>query len=609
MFSFQLDCLSENHSIDFNRIMGQRVSIGVELPDKSKRYFNGFINRFSQLPNYMGLARYQAEMVPWLWFLTRSSDCRIFRDKSVPEIVADVFERHKFKDHDIHTLTGFPKLEYCVQYRETAANFVMRLMEREGIFFYFKHEKDRHTLATAKSLNECAFLQPQCIMHQTFSGAAQIRTEDMVSSWCREQEIRPNWYTLGDYDFEQPSRDLRYECPGIHGPPEGHELFKMYDYPIDSGSSETNVNKRHVENRIKEQEAHCEVVSGASTCRHFSSGYSFDLKGHTRSDQNCSYVITSVMHNADANYDEANAASDKYGNTFTCIPADAPYRPPRVTPKPYISGTQTAVVVVANEGEDFLVDNYGRVKVQFHWDRVNKKNDKSSCWIRIATSWAGQQWGAIHLPRVGQEVVVDFLEGDPDRPIIIGSVFNADNMPLYALPEHQTQSGIKSRSSKDGSPDNFNEFRFEDKKGEEEIYCQAERNLSTVVKADETREIGKDQTEKIGGDRSLMVTGTDDQTLTGKQTIIISADQTCTITGNQTETVGQSITLTAGMSYTLTAGMAITVTSGAAVTITAPMITLNAPMVMVNGVLMCQTMIASAGVVSPMYSPGLGNLL
>jgi type VI secretion system secreted protein VgrG len=337
------------------------------------------------------------------------------------------------------------------------------------------------------------------------------------------------------------------------------------------------------------------VIRGSSNCRHFMAGHKFTLERHFNADGQ--YVLTGVAHSLrrTGDYRSDQGGPFEYENTFTCIPIGLPFRPLRTTPKPFVQGTQTAVVV-GPSGEEIFPDKYSRVKVQFHWDREGKNDLNSSCWIRVATLWAGKQWGVIHIPRIGQEVIVAFEEGDPDRPIIVGSVYNADMMPPYKLPDNKTQSGVKSRSSKNGGPANFNEIRFEDKKGEEEVYMHAERDLTTKVERDESREVDRDRTTKIGRDDTLTVGRN------RKATVAMNDEET--IGMNQTNKVGVSRDTTIGASDTLTVGATISVTAGGTVTITAPMITLNAATVMVSGTLM-----VGVGIVSPMYSPGIGNLV
>jgi type VI secretion system secreted protein VgrG len=327
------------------------------------------------------------------------------------------------------------------------------------------------------------------------------------------------------------------------------------------------------------------VASGAGSCRAFTPGYRFDLVEHRRGDLNGPYVLTQVSHSATNNLGDGEGAT--YDNTFTAVPFAVPVRPARVTPRPIVHGTQTAVVV-GLPGEEIDTDKYARVKVQFHWDREGKRDHDSSCWIRVGTPWAGKQWGMVHIPRIGQEVIVAFLEGDPDRPIIVGSVYNAEHMPPYELPANKTQSGIKSRSSLNGTPENFNEFCFEDKKGEELVYLRAEKDYIQAVENDETSWVGRDRTvevdrddnltvgrdriEKVGrhqtvgvvGNRGETVNGDEDVTIKGNQKLTVAGDQTISVGGKRTVSVGGNDTLTVGGVKSITAGDAIVLSTGGA---------------------------------------------
>jgi len=504
IFRFRLDMLSTDFNINFDDIVGKNVTIRIMLEDGSYRYLNGFISRFAQLPVEGHLARYEAEMVPWLWFLTRAADCKIFQEKSVPDIIKQVFQDYGFTDFELRLQKNYQPRVYCVQYRETAANFVMRLMEEEGIFFFFRHENGKHimVIGDAPSVHEPIPEQPQ-IRYEHTLGAAPERGEDVITEWRYEHELRTGRYALNDYNFERPSTSLLCQIDSTIDQG-GNKKYEVYDYPgeyLDRGRGDALVRLR-----IEEEETPHEVVSGASNCRALAVGFTFELTDHERRDQNVEYVVTSIAHSGHSGAFIAGTPGEgaTYANRFTCIPSRVPYRPLRKTPKPVVEGVQTAVVV-GPPGEEIYTDKYGRVKVQFHWDRLGKKDDKSSCWIRVSEPWAGKNWGAIFLPRIGQEVIVDFLEGDPDRPIITGRVYNAEQMPPYPLPDQQTRSGIKTRSTKGGGSSNYNEIRFEDKKGKEEIHIHAERNLRTMVEADEIRTVGGQRTTTIQKDDKLTV--------------------------------------------------------------------------------------------------------
>ena len=504
IFRFRLDMLSTDFNINFDDIVGKNVTVRILLEDGSYRYLNGFISRFAQLPVEGHLAHYEAEMVPWLWFLTRAADCRIFQEKSVPDILKQVFQDYGFSDYQLRLQKSYDPRLYCVQYRETAANFVMRLMEEEGMFFFFRHENGKHVMVIgdAPSVHQPIPEQP-VIRYEHTLGPAPERGEDVITEWRYEHELRTGRYALNDYNFEKPSTNLQCQIESTIDQG-GNKKYEVYDYPGEY--SDRGRGDKLVRLRIEEEETPHEVVSGASNCRALAVGFVFELTDHERRDQNAEYVVTSIVHSGHSGAFIAGTPGEgaTYANRFTCIPSRVPYRPLRKTPKPVVEGVQTAVVV-GPSGEEIYTDKYGRVKVQFHWDRLGKKNEKSSCWIRVSEPWAGTNWGAIFLPRIGQEVIVDFLEGDPDRPIITGRVYNAEQMPPYKLPDHQTRSGIKTRSTKGGGSSNYNEIRFEDKKGQEEIHIHAERQLRTTVEANETRTVGGQRTTTIQKDDKLTV--------------------------------------------------------------------------------------------------------
>jgi type VI secretion system secreted protein VgrG len=506
LFTYQLEMLSSNHAITAKDIVGKSVGWGVKRETKPLRYFNGFVNRFTAGGlSLKGLRTYRAEVVPWLWFLTRTTDCRIFQNKTAPEIIEQIFSDLGQTDYDSQVKGTYVKRDYCVQYRETDFDFVSRLMEEEGIFYFFRHDKNKHTLVLADKKFVHKDLPEKDVEFATGSLEA-----DHVSRWEHHYAFRSGKWSQTDYNFETPSTSLMASVSTSISLT-GNSKLDLYDYP--GGHAKKADGDALARVRIEEEEVHHDVVEGASTCATFATGGKFTLKKHHScpSEAGKSFVLTAVMHSArDSSYSPGADAAEEYGNTFTCIPADVPFRPARVTPRPVVKGPQTAVVV-GPKGEEIYTDKYGRVKVQFFWDREGKKDENSSCWIRVAESWAGKNWGVVFNPRIGQEVVVDFLEGDPDRPLITGGVYNAEQMPPYELPKQQTQSVVKTRSSKGGSTETFNELRFEDKKDNEEIYFHAEKDFNRVVENNDTLKVGHekkdkgDQTIDIFNNRSLKV--------------------------------------------------------------------------------------------------------
>lgn len=525
LFQFNLDLLSDNNSVSFDDIIGQQVTIRILLSDGSaERYFNGYVSRFAQSGSDARFTHYQMEVVPWLWFLTRNANCKIFQYKTIPDIVQEVFSDAGYTDFR-NSLTGsYAKREYCVQYRETDFNFVSRLMEQYGIFYFFEHEDGKHTLVMADDASvHQACPEQESARYEKTSG--DLDSEDVITGWNLRQELRTGNYQLTDYNFETPQTDLIVIEPTVHtaGP---NTDFTIYDYPgshmnVSDGSDVAKL-------RMQEEEATYKVVSGSSVCRAFTTGYKFDLKDHYRDDMNASYILTAVRHAASVgSYWHGNDdVAAEYSNDFQCTPLDVPFRPARVTPRPVVQGPQTALVV-GKAGEEIWVDKYGRIKVQFYWDQQGNQDENSSCWIRVSQPWAGKGWGAMWIPRMGQEVIVSFEEGDPDRPIITGRVYNADQTVPYTLPDHQTVSTFQSRSSKGGDSANFNEIRFEDKEGSEQLFINAERDMDQRVEVDSR--------EFVGSNRSLKV---------GKNQVEnIGADKHLTIVNNHTESIGKDMSL------------------------------------------------------------------
>jgi type VI secretion system secreted protein VgrG len=417
-----------------------------------------------------------------------------------------------------------------VQYRETSFNFVSRIMEQFGIFYYFDHsQQGKHTLVLADRSSALPTCPSSPISYHIQVGG--LDDPAVVNDWHVGQEVRTGKYTVTDYNFTTPSTRLLATNPTLVQLPASSPL-ELFDYPglyttIDEGDAVAKL-------RMQEEEVPYMVVSGAGNARALMSGYLFELKNHYRTDQNASYLVTEVQHFASAGQAYTTAGTsggETYSNQFSCILSspEFPYHPPRVTPKPFVQGPQPALVV-GKSGEEIWVDNYGRVVVQFYWDRIGQKNENSSCWIRTSQPWAGENWGAMWIPRIGQEVLVSFLEGDPDRPIITGRVYNADQMPPYALPQHQTRSTFMSRSSKGGGSANYNELRFEDLKGKEQIFMNAEKDMDLRVE--------KDSREFIGANRHLIVTT--------NQQEFIKADKHLHVKGNHFEKIDQNMSLQVG---------------------------------------------------------------
>jgi type VI secretion system secreted protein VgrG len=509
LFSYQLNLLSEDSSLSFAGIVGQRVTLRIALADGGERYINGFVSRFAQSGSDARFTYYRAEVVPWLWFLTRTTDCRIFQNMTVPDIITKIFKDLGFTDFKSKLEGTFEPRDYCVQYRETDFNFVSRLMEENGIFYFFEHEEKKHTLVLANSPTVHQPCPGQPEVRCDFSAGAMLE-EDVIAGWQMEQELRPGKYALTDYNFETPSTSLAVNVASTINVG-GNGKYEVYDYPGEYLKKAQG--ERLAKIRMEEEEAPHVVVSGSGTCRAFTSGYRFDLLGHYSAQMDKCYVLTEVQHVASVGESYAGARADageSYSNHFTCIPHDVPFRPARVTPKPTVQGPQTAIVV-GRSGEEIYTDKYGRVKVQFHWDREGKRDENSSCWIRVSHPWAGKGWGSVSIPRIGQEVIVDFLEGDPDQPIITGRVYNAEQMPPYTLPAGGVVSGLKTNSTKGGG--GYNEMSMDDTKGKEKITVHAQYDMGTTVEHDDT--------QTVHNNRTITVDGTHAETIKKDTTITI----------------------------------------------------------------------------------------
>ncbi len=559
-FEFELELYSEDARIPFREVIGKRVSVGFRRGDGGeRRWFNGFINRFTQLPGEGRVARYRAVMTPWLWFLSQASDCRIFQRQSVPEIVTTILREYGLADFEWRTEGTYEPWEYCVQYRETALNFISRLLEQEGITYYFEHTVERHTLVFADGMTHPVCQGQSRVRYEQVLGEGVHRDEDVVLAWRHEQNFQAGTYTLQDYNFEKPLHNLATEAPSVV--PVADRRFEIYDFPGEyegrSGGEDW------VKIRMQEAEASHAAVFGEGFCRSFAPGHRFEITELEHA-ENGWYFLTSVTHQAREAMPFATAAGDagtEYENQFTCLPVELQYRPPRLTPKPFVQGSQTATVV-GPPGEEIHTDEFGQVKVHFHWDRRSRRNDRSSCWIRVSQPWAGQNWGAISIPRIGQEVIVDFLEGDPDRPIITGRVYNAQQKPPYDLPGDARKTGLRSRSSPGGG--GYNEMMLDDTKGNEGVTIHAQYNMQTRVENDDLLSIGNNQTVEIGVNRTETVGADETITIGANRKESVGADETTSIGGNSSRTVGKNDTFAVGLTRTHTVGINEAVTVGAA---------------------------------------------
>jgi type VI secretion system secreted protein VgrG len=580
-FEFRLDMISENSSISASSLIRQPVHVEIDLEDGSQRFIHGRVSHFVQCGRRtVGrtvMTSYRAVIRPWLWFLSLWQDCKIFQNLSVPDIVEQVFTNHGFTDFSPSLTGSYDPREFCVQYRESGLDFVSRLLQDEGIFYYFTHSADKHELVLTDSISGCDPCPGQSTARIWIAKASYLQ-DDIIEDVEYTVAADSGQVTLEDYNFTQPSNNLMVNIAG-------EDPEEIYDYP--GKYADRTSGERYARLRLEEREMTEQIIRGSGNTRGFIAGYTFTLQDHFNTSLNEEYLITSLHLTMGTNaFLTTPKFREDYTNQFEAIPSTVDYRPARVTPKPVIAGVQTAVVV-GPSGEEIYCDQYGRVKVQFPWDRVGTNDENSSCWIRVSQEWAGKTWGAVFLPRMGQEVIVEFLEGDPDRPIITGRVYNAEQMPPYTLPTNQTQSGIKTRSSKGGSGSNCNEFRFEDLMGSELVLLHAEKDLTVEVENNETRTVSNARTTTITNNDSTTITqGNESTTIqTGNQsTDIQKGNQTTNVDlGSITTQAMQSITLKVGensivinQSGITISGLNITIQGQVQISASAPMIEVSA---------------------------------
>ncbi|MCC6132127.1 MAG: type VI secretion system tip protein VgrG [Acidobacteria bacterium] len=611
--------------IPFDKLLGRECGILMKMgKDEEPCYLSGVCAEVHQGMRTWTFARYRLVLVPEFQLLDKKRRSRIFVEENVPGILKKVLEGQNVSFELGET---YEPRDFCVQYRESDFDFASRLMEEEGIRYYFEHTASGHKM----------ILSDNASRHPTVPGPATLTFEDIegglrekerIYRWEKAQSMRSGKITLWDHCFEIPHKNLESQEVILDSVVAGTETHRLraggvetresYDWPgryaqrfdgIDrnGGPRPAELSKifrdgpRTAAIRMDEETVPALTIQGMTNARHLRAGHRFVLKGHFNGDG--PYFITATSFEAEetGNYRTGRSEPPTYKLGFTCLPAAVPYRPRRKTPLPRISGPQSAVVV-GPPGEEIFTDKYGRVKVQFHWDRDGKHNQDSSCWIRTGTMWAGRMWGMVHIPRIGQEVIVAFLEGDPDQPIIVGSTYNSDMMPPYPLPANKTQSGLKSRSSPGGGPANFNELRFEDKKGSEQVYLHAEKNEDIVVENDktefvghdETIEIGHDRTESVGHDETLSV-GNDRTRRVGKNEAVtiganrthgVGQDESISVGGSQSISVGQSRSASIGQSESVHAGRSVSVTAGDSITLSVGpnSITIDKTGIKINGI-------------------------
>ncbi len=587
LFEYQLVLSSDDENIDLDELIGETAWVELQLPGQSTpRHFCGVVADFTFASFRDNLAEYRITLRPWLWLLTQASNNRIFEKQSVPEIIKAVCKAHGFDDI-LDGLNGtYEDRVYCVQYRESDFSFISRLMEDEGIYYYFEHSENEN--------KDYLVLVDDRTDHGAFRGYNQVpyyppdehnhREEEHLDDWTVSRAVRSGSFQLRDYDFKKPGADLKVlsDMKKSHA---ANNAFARYEYPGRYGEYAAQVadtrGNRLVTARLQEAQSDHELLCGRGNVRGLVPGYIFELQQFPRTDQNREYLVLDVTHRLRlGGFDSGgvDAGDDfEYDCSLTAMPASEQYRPPRTTEKPRVYGPQTAIVVGRGQaGDEIVFEDYLQIRVKFHWycNDLNSAQN-SSCWVRVSQAWAGSGWGAQFVPRVGQEVIVEFLEGDPDRPIVTGSVYNASNLPPYT---ETTQSGIKTRSSKGGTTSNFNEIRFDDKKDNEELYIHAEKDMKVDVENHLTESVGRNKTVTIDEGHKHTVEGIDTQRVKKTQDIYIHEkrslfcykDELRDITKGSEQKIGGKWTTTAQLGVEINSPMKIKLDSAKTITLDAP---------------------------------------
>jgi len=553
--------MSASFKIDLTLVSEDEIKKPEEIVEKEgllavtgsqgNRYFHGVINNFVLSGKNGRFYLYYANVVPSIWFLTLNQDCRIFQNTTVPDVVKEILKDNNIdtKHYDFRLTGAYKERRYCVQYRETDLAFINRILREEGIYYFFEHAKDKHVLVFGDSKVAYKPIEGTTAIPYR-SGSGMVAEEETVSIFSLTQTIRPGKIVQSAYNFKKPSMGQETKEQG-----KTNDKYEVYDFPHNYGYPDDGQRKAKI--RLEEYKTYEQSAYGASNCSRFLPGYMFTLAGHDFSSLNKEYAILSVEHSGSQSHvlgEQSGIGGDfTYNNIFTVIPSSINLRPAAPLQKPVIHGIQSATVV-GPKNEEIYCDEYGRVKVQFHWDRKGKKDDQSSCWLRSAQTWGGGGWGSVFIPRIGDEVLVSFMEGNPDWPIITGSVYNGANPPLYDLPANKTRSTIKTRSYPNSN--GYNEIRFEDKAGQEEVYLQGEKDWNILIKNDKGQTVGHDETLSVGNNRSKSVGVNQSESIGVNKTISVGA--------NHSESIGANMTLNVGMNKTDTTAINSMETVGAA---------------------------------------------
>jgi type VI secretion system secreted protein VgrG len=583
-YEFMLTIDSPKESIAPADVIGKPLGVKIDRKDGPPRFVHGYISHLwagdfvmTEGKQRVSSRIYRARIVPWIWFMMRASRSFVYLPEKQEKFFQDIFdkllERVKSYGHvqtwnDVAgaSILKNRKTEHCVQYRETDFNFLSRTLERFGVYYYFKHEANKHTLVLSDKSNYPRASDAEVDLKPSISS---IYTNDQITSWEHAYEFVSGKFEQTDYDFLQPSTSLKTSASKSGNVSlSNNSGYELYDYPNDYVDKGDGTEESY--RRMEEEEIRFNTVQGESCCKSFTAGYKFKLKSHYSCPDEAgkSFLLTGVHHSASQPARSTDSqTSTFYSNRFVCVPDSMQYRPARQTPRPRLVSIQTAVVV-GPKGEEIYTDEHGRVKVQFHWDREGRHDENTSCWIRVSQSHAGRGFGGIDVPRIGEEVIVSFVEGDPDRPLITGRVYHKESVPPFALPGEKTRSGIKTKTYKGSG---YNELSMDDTPGKEQIRIHGQYNMDSVIENDETHKIGKNRTKSIGVDEVMTIgnnqklkvgvnktvdVGTDHtETIGANQNIKIASNQVTKIGANQTTTVASNQSNSVGSAKTETVGM------------------------------------------------------
>lgn len=550
-YSITLRLVSEDQ-IKLDEVIKSEALLTIAGKDVD-RYFHGHICNFAMTGRIDRFYTYSATVVPYIWFMNLNKNYRIFQDMTAIDIARKLLEENRVAsdEYEFNLKNDYQKRRYCTQYGESDFRFMCRILEEEGIFFFFEHTKDSHTIIFSDTEDIYEPIDGESEMEFN-TDSNMVAEKETIRDFICNRALCPGKVTHTNYNFKRPSFDMKLNEEG-----ETHAEHELYEYPGDYGYPPEGSPK--VKNHLEHVKSLEVTIQGNGNCSRFTPGFTFSISDHPFDELNDEYCLAAVDHHGAQSGvfgEHGGIGGDyTYSNSFIAIPSKTVYRTGQTIEKPYVKGLQSAIVT-GPPGEEIHTDEYGRIKVQFHWDREGKKDEKSSCWLRTTQHWSGNGWGMVSLPRVGDEVLVDFINGDPDWPIMVGNVNNAESPALYSLPANKSQSGIRSRSYPGGTPDNFNELRFEDKIGNEEIYIQGEKDWNILIKNDKGQRVGHDETLTVGNDRTKHVVA--------NQSESIGANKSIQVGVNHTETIGSNMTLTVGNCKTETIAINSMETIGAA---------------------------------------------